>query len=501
MLGLGQVHHVVINELKNNPNEPTIAINPFNSGDIVAAANINNVYHSKDSGKTWSHTFATSEFGVYGDPVLHFARKELFYTHLSRTPGKAYGDWFDRIVVQKIESIEPWIEQSYSVGYNNNKMQDKPWLSSDEVSEKFNGNAYVTWTEFDKYNSSNVEDRSRIRFSRYTPNTNSFSDGITISDTTGDCLDGDNTLEGATTAIGKNGDIYAVWAGHNKIYFDKSFDGGITWNKDQIIAEQPEGWDMALPNIFRANGMPFIQCDTKRNIIYVCWADEFNGNADVWLKYSSDQGRTWSDRICLNLDNTNSHQYFPNMAINKTTGEVIVAFYDQRHSSLNVFYDIYVASFAVDSTVKNYRITAQSIPLPGSNFFYGDYVDVAIQNDLLAVAYPTFSLNYLSNIEVGLVSNFPNQYKEPALKQNGINVLKGKDSCAIYVNEQHPYSLKLKIKKGRFFGVEKEVIIVKKEQVKKNQDILIGAFEWTTYDRLKYKLINLENKHKMKYKF
>ena len=164
-------------------------------------------------------------------------------------------------------------------------MQDKPWLSSDKHSRKYKGNVYVTWTEFDKYNSKDSTDFSRIRFSKYMPKNDSFSKAITISDTVGDCQDGDNTLEGATTAVGSNGEIYAVWAGHDKIWFDKSTDGGETWGKDQEIASQIEGWDMEMPNIFRANGMPFVVCDTTREIIYITWADEENENADVWLIY------------------------------------------------------------------------------------------------------------------------------------------------------------------------------------------------------------------------
>ena len=102
--------------------------------------------------------------------------------------------WFDRIVVQKIMDPHNWKEKSYSVGYNGNKMQDKPWLSSDNHSAEYNGNLYVTWTEFDKYGSDNQADRSRIRFSKYDPKSDSFSSAVTISDTTGDCLDSDNTL-------------------------------------------------------------------------------------------------------------------------------------------------------------------------------------------------------------------------------------------------------------------------------------------------------------------
>jgi len=197
-----------------NPNEPSIAIKPSQVWikPMVAASNIDNFYTNPLNPKL-PKSKSTSKYGVYGDPVLHYSDTTLFFAHLSKTPGKSYGEWFDRIVVQKIENPYTWEETSYSVGYNQDKMQDKPWLSSDNHSDRYNGNVYVTWTEFDKYDSDDPNDRSRIRFSKYELSTDSFNTAITISDTTGDCLDGDNTLEGATTAIGKDGTIYAIWAG------------------------------------------------------------------------------------------------------------------------------------------------------------------------------------------------------------------------------------------------------------------------------------------------
>ena len=219
-----------------NPNEPSIAIKPSQVWikPMVAASNIDNFYTNPLNPKL-PKSKSTSKYGVYGDPVLHYSDTTLFFAHLSKTPGKAYGEWFDRIVVQKIENPYTWKETSYSVGYNQDKMQDKPWLSSDNHSDRYNGNVYVTWTEFDKYDSDDPDDRSRIRFSKYELSADSFNTAITISDTTGDCLDGDNTLEGATTAIGKDGTIYAIWAGLSYIWLDKSTDGGTTWGIQNVI--------------------------------------------------------------------------------------------------------------------------------------------------------------------------------------------------------------------------------------------------------------------------
>ena len=436
-----------------NSNEPTVVLSPKNSSNqIVAAANVDRIFYLEKGKNNFKTIQGKSHLGVYGDPVLHYTDTNLFYAHLSKTPNKKYGDWFDRIVVQKIHALNPWTETSYSVGYNPPKMQDKPWLSSDNHSKKFKGNVYVTWTEFDKYNSKNNSDFSRIRFSKYIPITDSFSTAITISDTVGDCLDGDNTLEGATTAVGSKGEIYAVWAGHDKIWFDKSIDGGRTWGKDQQIATQIEGWDMDMPNIFRANGMPFVICDTIREIIYITWADEENGNADVWLIFSKDKGMSWSQKI--QISETKGHQYFPNIALNPQNSDVYITYYDQSRSSKSLFYDISLNRFNLQDPSRNklFRITSKSIPLPGNNSFYGDYIDIDYLDHKLAVIYPKFN-NKNSSIELFSCTTD----KLSKLNENdpiSHSLIQTKDTIQWAVNIQKPCTISYKIntRKGFKFG-------------------------------------------------
>ena len=137
-----------------------------------------------------------------------------------------------------------------------------------------------------------------------------------------------------------------MWAGYESVWVDKSSDGGVTWGEDQIIAFQPGGWDMDMPHIMRANGMPFIASDTVNDIQYVTWADEFNGNADVWLMYSKDQGSTWSERINVSKDTADGHQYFPNLTIDQKSGEVFIAFYDFSESPQSVFYKLAVSKYS-----------------------------------------------------------------------------------------------------------------------------------------------------------
>ena len=77
-----------------------------------------------------------------------------------------------------------------------------------------------------------------------------------ISDTGGDCIDSDNTVEGAVPAVGPNGEVYIVWAGPLGLVFDKSLDGGLSFGKDKVIGDMPGGWDFSVDGLDRANGMP-----------------------------------------------------------------------------------------------------------------------------------------------------------------------------------------------------------------------------------------------------
>ncbi len=426
-------------------NETTIAVNPQNQSEIVAASNIDAFFYSQDSGANWELINPTSKLGIYGDPVLHYANGQLFYAHLSKTKGKEWGEWFDRIVVQKVNSISPWEEESFSIGFNEPKMQDKPWLSSDELSAKYRGRLYVSWTEFDKYDSDLEEHKSRIRFSAYHPETNSFTEAITISDSTGDCVDSDNTLEGAVTAVGRNGEIYAVWAGHDKIFFDKSIDGGLSWGKDKVIGKQVNGWDMDMPHIMRANGMPFLSYDHFNHILYVCWADERDGTADIWLKYSFDGGDNWSNAIKINQNGEYSHEYFPNMIFNPKSKKVQICYFDQQYSTTGKFFGISLATFSANNPDELTNIDVSGIPhsLPGERFFFGDYIDLDANDRYNYLVYAGYShansyINILS-IEEGWTADAPN------VNYSGVNVLADKDSLFLSFNSDLECKLKGKV--------------------------------------------------------
>ena len=249
------------------------------------------------------------------------------------------GYFIDRIVVQKSTDNGLTWDDGKGIGLNSPKNQDKEWLAVDLSNDKYKNNLYVSWTEFDSYNSPNPMDSSRILFSRSVDHGESWSEPVKVSDRSGDCLDSDSTDEGAVPTVGPNGEIYLSWAGPNGIMFDKSTDGGQSFGKDIFVTNQPGGWDFNVPGIFRCNGLPITACDTShsayRGNIYINWSDQRNGtsNTDVFIIKSTDGGKTWGSVIKVNDDKTDRQQFFTWMTIDQTTGYIYVVFYDRRNTT------------------------------------------------------------------------------------------------------------------------------------------------------------------------
>src|SRR5438552_10930132 len=161
-VSFAQYKNIKINSFENRPNEVSIAINPLNPLNIVAGANLNNYYYTMDGGNMWvNDTLHSDESGVWGDPCIFFdAKGNAYFIHLARPP---QGKWLDRIVCQKsTDNGETYNNPGTYMGLNPSKVQDKAWAIADWTNSKWRNNIYVSWTEFDKYNSRNPLDSSII---------------------------------------------------------------------------------------------------------------------------------------------------------------------------------------------------------------------------------------------------------------------------------------------------------------------------------------------------
>ncbi|SHI37117.1 Por secretion system C-terminal sorting domain-containing protein [Hymenobacter daecheongensis DSM 21074] len=384
-------HPNVLVSTRSSPEETAIAINPKNTQELVAGANISNQYFSTDGGQTWTWRPLTSPHGVWGDPcVVADTTGAFYFFHLSNPGNSGLSfPFIDRMQVQRAATAAaPFSFRGY-FGLNPPKQQDKEWVAVNRKTNAF----YATWTEFDTYGSVAPTDSSRIVFSK------SLNQGLTwttprrISKVSGDAADEDNTVEGAVPAVGPNGEIYTAWAGPLGLTFNRSLDEGQTWlPREKVISTVPGGWDFGIAGISRANGLPITACDVSRGphrgTIYVNWSDQRNGpsDTDVWLISSTDGGQSWSAPRRVNNDPAGHQQFFTWMTIDQATGYLWFVFYDRRSypaSANETRTDVYGArSTDGGRTFQNFRLS-QAPFTPNPNVFFGDYTNITAHNNVV----------------------------------------------------------------------------------------------------------------------
>lgn len=371
--------------------EPSVAINPRNTKNIVAVSVMNNIYVSTDAGLTWEKKKIESPYGVYGDPVIvSDPRGNFYYFHLSDPTGEG---WKNEKSLEQIvchvsgDGGKTW-DSGSPIGANPPKDQDKPWAFVDSK-----GDIHIAWTQFDKYNSTDPSCESVILYSS-SSNGKKWSKPLPISNKRGGCTDDDNTVAGGVPAVSDDKKMYVAWAHDEKIYMDRSFDGGNMWLSNDIeIARQPGGWKFDVSGHDRCNGLPAVVIDKtkseRKGMLYVVWSDQRNGkeNTDVWFIRSNNFGDNWTTPYRINDDTGLGHQYLPAITIDNVTGYIYILFYDRREDEENLKTDVYLAwSKDAGATFKNIKLSDQSF-MPDQAVFFGDYIGIHAHKGTVAAVW------------------------------------------------------------------------------------------------------------------
>jgi hypothetical protein len=365
--------------------DPSIAVNPKNPLNIVAASALNNIYVTKDGGLTWQKKVMKSSFGVDGHPALIADGSGTFFFFHRSDPTNGKGGYdsekSDRIVVQRSDDGGDTWDDGTSIGFNQPKDQDKPRPTIDSK-----GNLVLAWTQFDSYGSKSSGCQSTILLST-SKNGSKWSEAMVISQIPGNCLDSDSTVAGAMPAITFDGKAFVAWAVNEKIYLDRSFDGKLWLSNDIPILDQKRGWDLKIPGHGHSNGLPFFMTDRSktgfRGYLYVVLADQRSGenDTDVWFSRSTNYGDNWSISLNVSIAKKN-HQYLPSMTIDQANGNIYVMYYDRsEHDDLKT--DVYLA-WSIDggNTFKNARIS-ESPFIPGEQTLFGNYTNISAHKGII----------------------------------------------------------------------------------------------------------------------
>src|SRR5438874_9486292 len=274
------------------------------------------------------------DFG--SDPTLAFdTQGNVFYGYIVVFFGGGNGiNGTEMAVAKSTDGGKTYPSVSFfSFENGTNHFNDKPMITADtNATSALRDNVYIAW---DAASGGSIGGGVRV--------ATSSDHGASFSVTRADDPSGPGRSIGASPAVGPNGELYVAWNDYsaNVIAFNRSFDGGKTWDHQRVVSSKTIPFDIAIPaESFRAALVyPEVDVDrsngSHRGRLYCSWMDRTAaGTTDILLSFSDDKGAHWSprttvaDQLSILVDRFNHW-----MSVDPITGDVNVAFYDTRNDN------------------------------------------------------------------------------------------------------------------------------------------------------------------------
>ncbi len=330
--------------------ETYITLNPASSKSLAAGSNEifrdpMRGYFSTDSGSTWGAVDVplppplqgTNDTRFGSDPSLVFdSRGNLFYSYIVVYFGGGNGvDGSQMAVARSTDSGKSYPQLTlFGFQSGSNHFNDKPMITADaNPVSPFRDRVYVAW---DAAGGGNAIDGG-IRLAR------SSDAGATFSVARIDNPSGPSQGIGAVPFVGPNGEVYVAWNDYknNLIAFNRSFDGGVTWDAQRTISQKTAAFDVGIPAELFRRALVYPACDADRSNgahrgrLYCSWMDLTPaGVTDILSSSSDDRGLTWTapspvtDQLPQLVDRFNHW-----LAVDPVTGDVNLSFYDTRNDT------------------------------------------------------------------------------------------------------------------------------------------------------------------------
>ena len=378
----------------SNPGDPReesdIRLNYNNLNQIVCASTKlggnQPMHHSADSGATWLQSSLPGFAGDarQGDPTIDWTSDGTAWTvTIGISPTLS-------LVLRTYKSTDggaTWTFDSTVTGTQTAMDKEALWVDHNP-SSPFKDNMYLVW-----HNGGPC-------FISVRPGPSgawSAPQQISGGETTG-------TAIGSDIKTNSHGDVFAFWpdTGSQHLFVAKSNDGGSTFGPPLPIANTIGAFNIGVPAQDNRRVLIYLSGGAYRtaveNLVYAVWTDLAGGvgcssagsepgnnvasicKSRIWFARSTDGGTTWDAPLQLNGQSSLNDQFFPRLAVDESSGVLMVVYYDTINDPGRLKAEIWMQTsydFGVTWTAPVQVATAETDETVAGatlNFQYGDYI-------------------------------------------------------------------------------------------------------------------------------
>ena len=407
-----QGRDVNVSQTLNSQSEVHIAVNPTNPQNVVIVSNGGTtdssaefVANSFDGGATWTiRTLGVGQDGVDGTSPTRFDGAVAF---------DRFGNVHVVYMARPDDGPSAILHAFSSDGGSTFSAQildpiseagDKPWVATgpDAANPATNDAVLVTYR-----NGAGLLVAQGAVISGLA-NLGSFSTGVAIN--------APATAQFAVPSVGPLGEFAITYmdpiagAGPTSINFNRDLNGlvgGLTFATPTTISASNVGGFAFIPVTPERStfASPYLAYDLSsgpfRGRLYCAYSDSpavLSNDTEILLRYSDDNGSTWSAPMRVNDDATANSQFFQNISVDPVTGHVFLSWYDTRNDATSgsgsdsdglVNTDAqYFATMSLDggtTFLPNLQVsegTSEQSRDTGDRFDFGDYTGIAAYNDV-----------------------------------------------------------------------------------------------------------------------
>lgn len=384
-----EIYEKTINDGQVVESEFDVAINPLDTNNIVLVTISKqgnksqlSIYYSEDFGESWAKSDFTGLFGEYvsiSDPTIEFDDNGTSYiTYLGIKNFVSLDTLFVDYDTKYIKSIDNG--KSWNILTLEAETGDKPWLVVDTFDQSpFKGNKYISGGGV---NSIALDGNDNLLHNTVPDWPYYFHESMGLP----------------CNAISKDGTIYIVYIARHNLYpgfidslmIVHSYNGGESFGQirkdrnlltyfNELPREKVGVSDRMGPKQYLAVDNSNDDFEGRIYLTYTNREDIKSTYLDVFLTYSDDDGKTWSEPQPVHPDAPRyTNQFFSSIFVNRI-GYLMLDWYDSRNDDFGRSNDFYFGlSKDGGQTFKTIKLTSQKsdftkIGIKNHGFGVGDY--------------------------------------------------------------------------------------------------------------------------------